>query len=119
MKIRITELRDMVAEAVRRTLSEAPKKGSKRPPKDIPQRSEETELETRARAVKALPGYAHSDENDFSSPLGPKNIVKRQGASGMGGWTSESVRRKIKEVQLRKLVRMIVGEEIQARRGRR
>lgn len=112
MKIRITELRDMVAEAVRRTLDEAPKK-------PLLPHSDETEMEVRARAVKALPGYSHSDENDFSNPLGPNNIVKRQGASGMGGWTSESIRRQIKELQMRKLIRMIVGEEVQARRGRR
>jgi hypothetical protein len=119
MKISVTELRDMVAEAVRRTLDEAPKKGSKRPPKDIPQRSEESELETRDRAVRGT-GYSHSDVNDFSRPLGAANIVKRQGASNMGGWTAEAiVRRKIKEMQIRKLVRMIVGEEVKARRGRR
>lgn len=120
MKIRITELRDMVAEAVRRTLSEAPKKGSKRAPKDIPMHSEESEIEQRDRHVRGLQGYAHSDVNDFSAPLGPLNRYKKQGASNMGGWTSEAiVRQKIKEMQIRKLVRMIVGEEVQARRGRR
>lgn len=119
MKIRITELRDMVAEAVRRTLDEAPKKGSKRPPKDIPSRTEDAELEQRERQVRGIPGYAHSNENDFSTPLGSHNIVKKQGASGMGGWTAESiVRKKIKEMQLRKLIRLIVGEEVKASRGR-
>jgi hypothetical protein len=118
MKVSITELRDMVAEAVRRSLSEAPKKGSKRAPKDIPMRSEEAELEQRDRAVRGMPGYSHSNVNDFSQPLGPLNLAKRQGASGMGGWTSEAITRRIKEMQIRKLVRMIVGEEV-ARRGRR
>lgn len=119
MKIRITELRDMVAEVVRRTLSEAPKKGSKRPPKDIPMHSEESEDEQRERSVRAT-GYTHSDVNDFSKPLGPLNRYKHQGASNMGGWTAEAViRQKIKELQVRKLVRMIVGEEVQARRGKR
>ena len=119
MKVSITELRDMVAEAVRRTLAEAPKKGSKRPPKDIPMVSDETELERRDRHVRGT-GYSHANVLDFSKPLGPNNIVKRQGASGIGGWTAESiVRKKIKEMQVRKLIRMIVGEEVKARRGRR
>lgn len=118
MKIKITELRDMVAEVVRRTITEAPKKGSKRAPKDIPMRTDDAELEQRDRHVRAT-GYSHSDVNDFSKPLGTHNRYKRQGAANMGGWTSESVRQKIKELQIRKLVRMIVGEEVQARRGRR
>lgn len=119
MKISVTELRDMVAEAVRRTLKEAPKKGSKRAPKEIRHRSVESEVEQRDRNVRAT-GYSHADAFDFSKPLGDKNLAKRQGASGMGGWTSEAVvRQKIKEMQIRKLVRMIVGEEVQARRGRR
>lgn len=118
MKISITELRDIVAAAVRQTLSEAPKKGSKKAPKDIPMRSEEAELEVRDRAVRGMPGYAHSNVNDFSAPLGPLNRYKRQGAAGMGGWTSEAITRRIKEMQIRKLVRMIVGEEV-ARRGKR
>ena len=120
MKISINELRDIVAETVSRVLAEAPKKGSKRPPKDIPPRTEESELEQRDRHVRGLQGYAHSDVADFSKPLGPLNKTKRQGASGMGGWTAEAiVRRKIKEMQIRKLVRMIVGEEVKASRGRR
>ncbi len=123
MKISITELRDMVAEAVRRTIAEAPKKGSKRAPKDVPARSEESELQQRDRHVRGLKGYSHSDVNDFSKPLGPASLPKRQGASGMGGWTSESttvgeIRRKIAEMQIRRLVRMIVGEEVRSR-GRR
>lgn len=120
MKLGIVELRDMIAEAVRQTLEEAPKKGSKRPPKDIPMRSVESELETRDRAVRGMPGYSHSEQNDFSKPLGPANIVKRQGASGMGGWTSEAKRQlqdKIHELQVRRLVRMIVAEELAAVRS--
>ncbi len=119
MKISISELREIVAETVSRVLSEAPKKGSKRPPKEIPPQTEDAELEQRDRHVRGLKGYAHSDVNDYSKPLGPLNVTKRQGASGMGGWTAEAiVRRKIKEMQIRKLVRMIVGEEVKATRGR-
>lgn len=124
MKVKITELRDMVAEAVRRSLAEAPKKGSKRAPKMVPPSSEEAEAFSRERNVRGMPGYAQSDANDFSKPLGSANIVKRQGASNMGGWTSESttvgdIRRRIGEMQIRRLVRMIVGEEVRAARGRR
>lgn len=121
MKISITELRDMVAEAVKRTLEEAPKKGKKL--KEIPPVSDESEIEQRDRHVRGLKGYMHSDVNDFSKPLGAASVTKRQGASGMGGWTSESttvgqIRRKIAEMQIRRLVKMIVGEEVRLR-GRR
>lgn len=124
MKMKITELRDIVAEAVRRSLAEAPKKGSKRAPKVVPPSSEEAEDVRRQNATRGLPGYGQSDVNDFSKPLGDMNIVKRQGASNMGGWTSESttigdIRRRIGEMQIRRLVRMIVGEEVRAARGRR
>ena len=124
MKVKITELRDMVAEAVRRSLAEAPKKGSKRAPKMVPPSSEEAEEQQRERNVRGMPGYAQSDANDFSKPLGVHSLPKRQGASNMGGWTSESttvgdIRRRIGEMQIRRLVRMIVGEEVRARRGRR
>lgn len=124
MKIKITELRDIVAETVSRVLAEAPKKGSKRPPKDIPQKSEDAVLAQRDRHVRGMPGYKHSDENDFSRPLGAANIVKKQGASSMGGWTSESttigdIRKRIGEMQIRRLVRIIVREEVRANRGKR
>lgn len=123
MKISITELRDMVAEAVRRTVNEAPKKGSKRAPKDVPSQTEETEVEVRDRQVRGMPGYYHSEVNDFSKPLGVKSLPKRQGASNIGGWTSESttvgaIRRRIGEMQIRRLIKMIVREEVRAR-GRR
>lgn len=123
MKISITELRDMVAETVGRVLAEAPRKGSKRPPKDIPQQTDEAQEQKMDRQVKSLPGYIHSEVNDFSRPLGAASLPKRQGASGMGNWTSESttvgdIRRRIKEMQVRKIVRMVVGEEVRARRGR-
>lgn len=111
MKISILELRDMVAGAI----SEA--KRGKRAPKEVPQRTPESEAEQRDRQVRGT-GYSHADVLDFSRPLGPANIVKRQGASGMGNWTSESAQtkilRKIHEMQIRKLVRMIVAEEIGA-----
>ena len=116
MKVGIQELRDLVAEAVRRTLAEAPKKGSKRAPKLIPMHSEESEDEQRERMSRGLKGYALSDANDYARPLGPASVVKRQGASGMGGWTGEAVKarmqQKIHEMQIRRLVRMIVAEEI-------
>jgi len=83
MKVSITEFRDMVAEAVRRTLREAKKK-------DIPQRSEESIAAERDRKIRALPGYAHGKVLDMSKPLGKRNLAKRQGASNMGNWTSES-----------------------------
>lgn len=124
MKISVTELRDMVAEAVRRTLAEAPKKGSKRAPKEIPPQSEESQEEQRERRTRGMPGYIQSDVNDFSKPLGPLNRYKRQGGSTIGGWTSESttlgdIRKRIGEMQIRRLLKMIVAEEVRATRGRR
>ena len=124
MRIKITELRDMVAEAVRRSLEEAPKKGSKRPPKEVPPHTEESELERRDRQVRGMPGYAHADTNDFSKPGSAGHRAKKQGASNMGGWTSESttvgaIRKRIGEMQIRRLVRMIVREEVRSSRGKR
>ena len=85
MKISITEFRDMVAEAVRRVAAEAKKK-----PKLTAPQSEDAVLSKREREIRALPGYAHGEVLDMSKPLGRKNLAKRQGASGMGGWTSEA-----------------------------
>lgn len=85
MKVSITEFRDMVAEAVRRTLREAKKK-----PKDVPPHSEESVAAKREKMVRALPGYAHGQVLDMSKPLGKRNVVKRQGQANMGSWTSES-----------------------------
>jgi len=85
MKFTITEFRDMVAEAVRRTVREAKKA------KDIPPRSEESVEAQRERQVRSLPGYTHGQSLDMSKPLGKKNLAKRQGAANMGNWTSESV----------------------------
>lgn len=90
MKITITELRDMVAQAVRRTIREAKK------PKEIAPRSEESVLAQRDAMVRGLPGYTHGNVLDMSKPLGRRNKVKRQGAAGMGNWTSED-RRRIRE----------------------
>jgi hypothetical protein len=84
MKITITEFRDMIAEAVRRTVQEA------RKPKEVPPRSEESVLAQRDRQVRALPGYAHGNVLDMSKPLGKRNRTKKQGAANIGGWTSES-----------------------------
>lgn len=84
MKITMTEFRDMVAEAVRRTVQEA------RKPKEVPPRSEESIAAQRDRQVRGLPGYAHGEVLDMSKPLGKRSRTKRQGAANMGGWTSES-----------------------------
>lgn len=87
MKITITEFRDMVAEAVRRTVAEAKKK-----PKEVAPRSEESILAQRDAQVRGLPGYAHGNVLDMSKPLGKRSRTKKQGAAGMGGWTSEGRR---------------------------
>lgn len=118
MKITLSEFRDIVAAAVRVVVAEAKKK-----PKEIAPRSEESVLAQRDRAVRGLhghshmnpPGYSHGgDSLDFVKPLGKKNLAKRQGASGMGNWTSEA--RRVEAIQ--RLVRMIVREEIKVSRGR-
>lgn len=85
MKINIMELRDMVATAVRQTIAEAKKK-----PKMAAPRSEESIEAQRKRQLTGLPGYAHGGVLDMSKPLGKRNLAKRQGAAGMGNWTSES-----------------------------
>lgn len=110
MKVSITEFRDMVAEAVRRTVREAKKK-----PRDVAPRSEESIAAERDRHVRGMPGYAHGDVLDMSKPLGKDNLAKRQGAANMGNWTSESKRH---VESIRALVRMIVDEEIRVIRGR-
>jgi hypothetical protein len=84
MKLNIIELRDMVARAVRQTLREAKK--AKLPA----ERSEESIASQRDRQVRALPGYAHSTPLDMSKPLGKRSRTRRQGASNIGNWTSES-----------------------------
>ena len=101
----------MVAAAVKQTIAEAKKK-----PKILPQHSEESVAANRSRATKGLPGYAHSDVLDLSKPLGKKNLAKRQGATGMGNWTSESHQRKVEAIKA--LVRLIVAEEISVNKGR-
>ncbi|HEU5118679.1 MAG TPA: hypothetical protein VFT74_18945 [Isosphaeraceae bacterium] len=110
MKISISEFRDMIAEAVRRTVSEAKKK-----PKLTAPQSEESILAQRDRQVRGLPGYAHGEVLDMSKPLGKRNRAKKQGAANMGNWTSES---RMSEDAVRALVRMIVAEEIRVGRGR-
>lgn len=92
MKITMTEFRDMVAEAVRRTVSEA-----KRKPKEIAPRSEESIQAQRDAQVRALPGYEHGEVLDMSKPLGKRNRLKRQGAANMGNWTSEG--RRLREME--------------------
>jgi len=117
MKVSITELRSMIVEAVRRTVSEAKKK-----PKLAAPQSEESINAARARQLQGLPGYQHGEVLDMSKPLGKANLLKRQGATGIGNWTSESLSpdspRDVKFEAIRALVRMIVAEEIRLRRGR-
>jgi hypothetical protein len=84
VKLNIIELRDMVAQAVRQTVREAKK--AKLPA----ERSEESVIAQRERQVRGLPGYAHSSPLDMSKPLGKRNRARRQGASNIGNWTSES-----------------------------
>lgn len=86
MKISLPEFRDMVAEAVRRMVNEAKKK-----PREMAPRSEESIIAQRDRHVRALPGFSHGNVLDMSTPMGKKNLVKRQGASSMGNWTSEAM----------------------------
>lgn len=92
MKITITEFRDMIAEAVRRTIAEAKK------PKEVAPRSEESILAQRDAQVRGLPGYSHGNVLDMSKPLGKRNRAKKQGAANMGGWTSEG--RRLREMDL-------------------
>lgn len=103
MKLRITELRDLVADAVRRTVSEARAKSRG---KGIPSRTDESELARRSKATKGT-GYSHADKSNFSRPLGHKNLYRRQGASNLGNYTAES--------RLRAMVDMIVAEEVRVR----
>lgn len=113
MKITITEFRDMLAEAVRRTVSEhlAEARGKK---KITAPRSEESIESERERRLRGLPGYANGEVLDMSKPLGKKNLAKKQGAANFGNWTSESARIE----GMKALVRMVVDEEIRIRRGR-
>lgn len=105
MKISISEVRDIVAETVRRTVLEAKKKGQK----VTPPRSEEdieAQLERQTRAT----GYMRGD--DFSQPLGDASVPKKQGASGIGNWTNGP--KPTQEQMVRHIIRMIVREEIRA-----
>ncbi len=115
MRVGIDELRQMVAEAVRRALTEAKRKGRK--PKDIPTMTPEAEAKERSLKTRGMPGYSHSPSNDYSEPLGPANLLKRQGASNMGNWTAEGILRRLREMQLRRLIRATVAEEVRSRRA--
>ena len=116
MKIGLRQLESMVAEAVRRTVSEAKAKGRK--PKEIPMRSPESIEAQKERRKKGLPGYTEAGPGDeYSQPLGDDNLYKRQGQANMGGWTAEAVLRKMREAQLRKVIRAMVERRVKARRG--
>lgn len=95
----------MVAGAVRAALTEAKKKGGRKP-NAVQARTEKWDELRREKQVRAT-GYMHSDPGDFAEPLEDESLYKRQGASGIGGWTGES------REQLMKLVEMVVREELQ------
>lgn len=106
MKFTMKEVRELVAETIRQTLTEAKKKG-----KEIPGRSEESIAAQRKNQTRAT-GYSHSDPYDFSAPLGGASVPRKQGASGLGNWTTGS--KVTAETKLRRLVRMVVAEELRA-----
>lgn len=105
MKLSILEIRDIVAETVRKTIIEAKKKGQK---VTAPQSEESVEARY-GKHVRAT-GYMHGD--DFSEPLGDASVPRKQGASGIGNWTNGP--RVTPEQKMRHLIRMIVREEIGA-----
>lgn len=114
MKFSIIEIRQMVSEAIRRAMTEASKKGKK--VKITAPYSEELEESEDEKKIKGIPGYSLGDALDYSEPLGVANRTKRQGASSIGNWTSESRVRVTAEDRLRKLIRMVVAEEIRGSR---
>ena len=93
MRVNVSELREMIAEAVRQTVREAKKA------KEVPPVADEVIHAQRERMTRGLPGYALSKVLDMSKPLGRKSLPKRQGASNMGSWTSESVLREDESMQ--------------------
>ncbi len=100
----------MVAQAIRSAVTEAKKRGPRKA-KDMPTSTPEARALERDRHVRGT-GYSHSPVNDFAQPLGGNNLYRQQGASGMGGWTATA------KDQVKKLVEMVVREEIRAiRRG--
>lgn len=116
MKIGLRQLESMVAEAVKRTVAEAKAKGRK--PKEIPMRSPESVKAQKDNRTKGLPGYTDAPAADeYSQPLGDDNLYRRQGQSNMGGWTAEAVLRKMREAQLRRVIRGMVERKVKARRG--
>ncbi len=110
MKVSILELREMVAQAIRLTLTEAKSKKKKVVPPLPPMRSKSSIDSQKERQIRALPGRTHGGVLDMSQPLGKKSLTKRQGASGIGGWTTESRDHAMESI--RALVRLIVAEEI-------
>lgn len=116
----------MVREAVTRTLDEA-KKRKPRAPKEVPAKTDDAIESQRERKVKGSPGYTLSPQNDYSEPLGDANRYKRQGAANFGNYTgvgpnrvltAEQVLRQMREMQLRRVIRAVVTEEVRSRRGR-
>lgn len=120
MKVGMRELRGMVAEAVRRSLVEAKRKG--RAPKEVPHQTEEAAEAAAERKVRGT-GYSHSPANDYSEPLGDANLYKSQGAANFGNLTgvgptgpvtAEQVLRKMREGQLRRVIRAMVSEALRS-----
>lgn len=83
MKISIQEFRNIVADAVASVVTEA---GKKIPAKQ----SDEYRIKELEKHIMGLPGFKHSKELDFSKPQGKRSRAKKQGASNIGPWTSES-----------------------------
>lgn len=118
MKIDMVELRQLVSETLRRTLTEAKKRsaaeqaladargdGDDKKSDDIQRHTEKAELLRRDKHVRGT-GYMHMNNGDFSKPLGTDNLYRRQGSSNFGGYTGES-REKLKAI-----VEQIVAEEL-------
>ena len=89
MNVSIVELRNMIAEAVKIALRERRITEKKEPKLPAPRSEEEANAQI-GRRTRALPGYTAGGQLDFSEPLGTNNRYKRQGASNIGTWTSES-----------------------------
>src|SRR6266436_584895 len=106
MKIGVVQLREMVVGAVRAAVAEAKRKSGPKP-KDIPPITDKAADERLAKKIPTK-DWSYSDTLDHSTPLRAANRLKRQGASGMGGWTAES------KSHLQKLVEMVVREEIRS-----
>lgn len=117
----------MVREAVGLTL-EVAKRNRGRTPKEVPGQSDEAIAARKERQLKGIPGHAHGESYDYSEPLGDANLYKSQGAANFGNYTgvgpnrmltAEQVLRQMREMQLRRIIRAVVAEEVKVRFGGR